>query len=811
MTKNSKNILDKIIIYLKNPLVWLSIIFLISVIILILMSRGQEKYNCNLKTHDFIPDYGCVIKCPEDKYLRCGKTCYDPTEQKCLEPDKLCDTCENECCSGSCITNPSQPDKKICCPTIEQVCGKNGDKCCGPGLICVNENCVPKCAPLDQATNITETIKTDAINLDGTISVQSNIDKWVNKMEVNLTSTGKLPQPIMSNTSYYIIRISDTQIKLANSLDNVEPANPIIFKDVGSTGSQITISSIIINRVCSPDEECYHMSNISKNSSAYIMIKNEMKNTSKIQEYSGVDDNHSDFYTCKVKPNCSYIDAPFAVPSAINNKYPSFNLQIPNGNTQFCSIRNANKDSSEDDAKYCFNTYKINSNLCNQDPKCEWYDLMNTNKDNVGNMSSAILKITEENDGLYCGKEGQRIFGKTVASNSQCSPIDCFIGIANSQTKQINYNYDTKTCVALLDSKKPIDGKPAIGNYQLVANNNQLQTIDISDTDSALKSTDPQISSYPYMPDCSETDKVNQLCSKTDSTYSFVSNSSEECQKDSGTLIQPTEYCGPNSEYKDGRCFCRSNGKKWNISTYVQDAEAIPGCTTDLCYEFGGKSCQKYPTGYCYGRTKSFLGNDNLNTDNPDCACNPAYKGKTCTTLVSMKELFSYNNIIPAEIAVEMIKSGIPINEGLFVLPGPGVEIISDINIQSGYSVDLGDSSGRPGIKDFLQNKWPAKWGCGQGYLFMNRDLFNKDINLYITGKNIYTEKTSFNHSYSNGNYNHTVCSPFDPNNCQIYSYHKFYTPDDERGGDGKTYGGNIVFFDSDSVNQAAVIIIGAT
>ena len=803
--KSSNKILDKIILYLKNPLVWLSIIFLISVIVLIMMNRTPEKYICDLNTHDYDPVYGCLEKCPVTKPSRCGKTCYDPGNQKCLGPDNLCDTCQGECCAGSCVNDPSVEGIKICC-NPEQVCSKKGQstKCCGAGLVCVNGNCVPKCAPINSYSVVYENIQPISFSLfTWTITVEDNSNKWTDKMKVNISSSGTLPEPLSSSSSYYIIRVDNTHIRLANTIDDVTSGNYIKFTTTGD--GIIKISSVLLDRSCNVDEECYHMTNIDKNSNTYQIIKNEMQTDQKIKEYPGVDQNHSDFYACKVKPNCSYLQAPFAVPASINNKYPSFNIQIPDGNTGFCSIKNANHDSSEDDAQYCYNTYKTSSDSCNQNPKCQWYDLLKTTKDNVSQMNSAISKATKQNDGLYCGKQGQRIFGKTEEENAKCLPTDCFIGIANSQTKQINYDAETKTCVALLDSKQPLPTNTILGNYKLTASNDQLQIIDLSNSDvgssTGLSST--PVGNYPYMPDCDDTDKVNQLCSKTDSTYSFVANSSEECETDSGTLIQPNNYCGTGSTYDGGKCVCIKNGTKWDPSTYVQPArDFIPGCTTSLCYETGGKRCEINPLSYCNGKTQSFLGNANLNTDNPDCACNPAYKDKTCGTLVKMIDLFGRNNnIIPPEVAQEMINSGISISQGVFVLPGPGVSIDdTGISIQAGYPVDI-NADGRAGINTFLTQTWPNKWGCSKGYLFMNRDLFSDSINLCIKSRNNYT-----NNSFSSTIYTTTYpadagAGPYGPitKDIRIFDENK------------STNGDNIVYYAGDYYTQAAVVIIGAT
>ena len=68
--------------------------------------------------------------------------------------------------------------------------------------------------------NVYELIDTVDTGSD-TITVTSNTDKWITGMAVTFpTTTGTLPSPINSSTTYYVIRINSTSIKLASSLSN---------------------------------------------------------------------------------------------------------------------------------------------------------------------------------------------------------------------------------------------------------------------------------------------------------------------------------------------------------------------------------------------------------------------------------------------------------------------------------------------------------------------------------------------------------------------------------------------------------------
>ncbi len=65
----------------------------------------------------------------------------------------------------------------------------------------------------------------DIVSVDETsdiITVPTNTDKWITGMEITFSSTGSLPQDGGGdlNGSYFVIRISDTEIKIAENLTN---------------------------------------------------------------------------------------------------------------------------------------------------------------------------------------------------------------------------------------------------------------------------------------------------------------------------------------------------------------------------------------------------------------------------------------------------------------------------------------------------------------------------------------------------------------------------------------------------------------
>jgi microcystin-dependent protein len=69
--------------------------------------------------------------------------------------------------------------------------------------------------------NVIETIASSSVSTgDDTFTVESNTNKWITGMAVQLTTTNTLPTGLSLNTTYYVIRVDSTTIKFASSLEN---------------------------------------------------------------------------------------------------------------------------------------------------------------------------------------------------------------------------------------------------------------------------------------------------------------------------------------------------------------------------------------------------------------------------------------------------------------------------------------------------------------------------------------------------------------------------------------------------------------
>lgn len=72
------------------------------------------------------------------------------------------------------------------------------------------------------------------------ITVQSNVDRWITGMKVQMTTTTTLPTGIVALTDYYVIRISATTIKLATSLANAIAGTAVDITAIGSGTHTLT-------------------------------------------------------------------------------------------------------------------------------------------------------------------------------------------------------------------------------------------------------------------------------------------------------------------------------------------------------------------------------------------------------------------------------------------------------------------------------------------------------------------------------------------------------------------------------------------
>ena len=173
---------NKIIDIIKNPIVIIIGLIVISGIILTVISLYSKKYElCDETTNDYI-DNKCLPKCPTGQ-IRCNDICYEPDKKKCIDNQYTCMLCnpgDTECCKNeTCSDDPLNRGKKICCSELQKcaITDVNGIQktiCCDGGSICQNNKCVVVCG---KKTDGTDNICDDTTQV---CSMISNVDPQKN-------------------------------------------------------------------------------------------------------------------------------------------------------------------------------------------------------------------------------------------------------------------------------------------------------------------------------------------------------------------------------------------------------------------------------------------------------------------------------------------------------------------------------------------------------------------------------------------------------------------------------------------------------
>ncbi len=88
------------------------------------------------------------------------------------------------------------------------------------------------------------TVESETFTADPIADTLSALKVYATGSRVNLSSSGTLPAGLSANVTYYAIRISDTEIQLATSLDNARNGIAVDFTDAGS--GELTIKQDIL-------------------------------------------------------------------------------------------------------------------------------------------------------------------------------------------------------------------------------------------------------------------------------------------------------------------------------------------------------------------------------------------------------------------------------------------------------------------------------------------------------------------------------------------------------------------------------------
>ena len=173
---------NKIIDIIKNPIVIIIGLIVISGIILTVISLYSKKYDlCDETANDYI-DNKCLPKCPVGQ-IRCNDICYEPDKKKCIDNQYTCMLCnpgDTECCKNeTCSDDPLNRGKKICCSELQKcsITDVNGIQktiCCDGGSICQNNKCVVVCGKKTDGTDNICDDKTQVCSIISNVDPQKN-------------------------------------------------------------------------------------------------------------------------------------------------------------------------------------------------------------------------------------------------------------------------------------------------------------------------------------------------------------------------------------------------------------------------------------------------------------------------------------------------------------------------------------------------------------------------------------------------------------------------------------------------------------
>ena len=128
--------------FIKNPIFWLVIVLIITIIIYFVMSKATPNTRTTCTSEQVLINGQCVRKCDPDKEIRCGTDCYSKFDYDCVQNNTVpCPKTKHcagtdTCCPGNqhCVDGKCQecaiPCGAGCCTIAGQTCWN--EQCCDP-------------------------------------------------------------------------------------------------------------------------------------------------------------------------------------------------------------------------------------------------------------------------------------------------------------------------------------------------------------------------------------------------------------------------------------------------------------------------------------------------------------------------------------------------------------------------------------------------------------------------------------------------------------------------------------------------------
>jgi len=255
--------------------------------------------------------------------------------------------------------------------------------------------------------------------------------------------------------------------------------------------------------VCSDGQKCLQIKDVNNNSNMYKKLSSNTNNYSEQNK-----DGTTNFYSCLDINDVCQSDTVHAVPPAINNFYPCFEIDKKNKDTGlgFCSyktdVTKVNDCKNFEDEKTC----------TSQD--CKWYNILEYDTDDYSELNKVITNTFRTYDGYYCGNNDEnksRLYGLKL-DTKKCSYENCVAAVANPTVTDIYYDESTGNCTSLQSCVSTGNLKTSVINkslQQLIPNCNNSDTSKICNDlkiDQRLCDSDGLIK--PFGSNCLEPGKI---------------------------------------------------------------------------------------------------------------------------------------------------------------------------------------------------------------------------------------------------------------------------------------------------------------
>jgi len=423
------------------------------------------------------------VKCPDVRdWATLGCTC-DPktdTQAVCVNNCVSCQCISGQQCQGAvCIGDPQPTGSTTCCPSgncsydkisgeyvccdSTQVChlpGSDGKPsqsptCCPEGTVCQNNTCVPACG-LDSSGSPVY------CGVDETcVMIENLTEDTIGKLKLEYKD--KVHFNSISNPTIAYVCVSSAG-KCNYSLENItSPASINNYYPCYNFPSQGAVVGYCAERDTTDSQICYKKTKEECQSQSLVW---DGPHTDTTAEGADVDGSGHDLSTLEGAQNAciSLQDKCHSVIYSEEKKQYTLKPKLPSlpskgdtawGKPALCEYKNGVCLDYFSNTKKCS---VLAEKDCQTNPSCQWRDVLKTmaSSTDLNRASQQIqidmAQIESDNFGDWCdGTEGKTPFSRviTLSGNDACSWDDCFTRTVQPGIVDVEFDTETKNCVAL--------------------------------------------------------------------------------------------------------------------------------------------------------------------------------------------------------------------------------------------------------------------------------------------------------------------------------------------------------------------------